>query len=140
MNINFKLIPSEKLSAIIPLVKFLNQDLSSEQIMERFQKISQSNYKCLGVWDYDKLVGICGLWEGTKFWCGYFLELDNVVFLPEYRNQGIGQKMMGWIENYAVQKKYDVIVLDAYVTNTSSHRFYERFGFKPLGYHFVKKI
>ena len=42
--------------------------------------------------------------------------------------------MTDWIERYA----REVLVLDAYVTNHRVHVFYERNGFRIVGYHFVK--
>ena len=31
-------------------------------------------------------------------------------------------------------------MLDAYLENTKAHNLYKKYGFKPEGYHFIKKI
>ncbi|WP_235826627.1 GNAT family N-acetyltransferase [Acidithiobacillus ferridurans] len=44
---------------------------------------------------------MAGIWLGTRFWCGRYLDVDNVIVDPQYRGVGIGQQLMDWVENYA---------------------------------------
>ena len=40
-------------------------------------------------------------------------------------DDGIGQQLMNWVENYVRQQRCEIMVLDAYVTNQAVRRFYE---------------
>jgi ribosomal-protein-alanine N-acetyltransferase len=72
---------------------------------------------------------------------GYFIlicykksiRIYSIALLPEYRNRGIGGKMLSFIIKLAVFLKKYKIVLEVRTSNKSK-TLYERFGFK------VKKI
>src|SRR6266487_3321445 len=98
-----KLIPKENIKSIIPLASLLN-GLAEKLLAERLEMMMELNYECLGVYDKDKLIGICGLWTLVKLYNGKHLEPDNVIIHPDYRNKGIGEMMMAWIDNYAKEQ------------------------------------
>jgi GNAT superfamily N-acetyltransferase len=64
----------------------------------------EKGYECVGVYDGNKMIGICGMWILTKYYVGRHIEPDNVMILPEYRGQGIGEKMMEWVYEYGRSK------------------------------------
>lgn len=49
---------------------------------------------------------------------------------PEYRNLGIGSKMLGYCENELIQKSYIFLTLNVAKENTAAIRLYQRKGFK----------
>lgn len=142
-----RLIPSENIKSIIPLVQLLN-GIDETILFERLEVMLQNNYQCVGVYDTsaslstskEKLIGICGLWILTKFYIGKHLEPDNVIILPEYRNKGVGELMMAWIDNYAKEQNCDAIELNAYIENAKGVEFWKKTGFYVRGHHFQKLI
>ena len=66
--------------------------------------------------------------------------VENVVFLPEARNQGAGEALMLWLENLARELGCEMLTLDAYARNERARAFYERIGYDPRGVHFVKEL
>ena len=140
------LIPEKDIKSIIPLVTLLNPGVDQSILMGRLEQMMNNNYQCLGVYDTsaslstgnDKLIGICGLWTLTKFYIGKHLEPDNVVILPEYRNKGIGELMMAWIDNYAKEQNCNSIELNAYIENTKGNEFWKKTGYHIRGHHFQK--
>ncbi len=139
-TIDFKFIPSENILQILPLVKQLNKSTSNEVLTERIQEMSTQNYKCIGIFLKDQLIGISGLWFLTRHYCGKTIEPDHVIISKEYRNKGFGKKLFEWIYNYAQNIGYEATELNTYIENTKSHRFYENEGYKKLGYHYLKKF
>lgn len=142
-----RLILSENIKSIIPLVQLLN-GVDETLLLQRLEVMMQSNYQCVGVYDTsaslstsnEKLIGICGLWTLTKFYIGKHLEPDNVIILPEYRNKGVGELMMTWIDNYAKEQNCDAIELNAYIENTKGLEFWKKTGFYIRGHHFQKLV
>lgn len=142
-----RLIPEQNIKSIIPLVHLLN-GVDETILLQRLEEMMKSNYKCVGVYDTsaslstskEKLVGVCGIWTLTKFYIGKHLEPDNVVIDPEYRNKGIGELMMAWVENYAKEQNCDAIELNAYVENTKGLEFWKKLGFYVRGHHFQKLV
>ena len=80
------------------------------------------------------------MWFCTRHYSGRSIEIDHVVVDKIYRGQGIGQKMIQWIEQYASSKGYETIELNTYIDNELSHKFYQKQAYKKLGYHFLKSL
>ena len=100
----------------------------------------QQNYQCIGVFDDEKLIGICGIWILIKYYVGKHIELDNIVILPEYQNKNIGTELMAWIELYAKENNCVASELNCYVGNEDAHRFWKKEKYELIALHFQKKL
>ena len=141
MKIVFRIIPSSDILIIIPLLRKLgSEDVSEEDLRERVLEMAQQNYECIGIYDKEKLMGICGMWFQTRHYAGKSMEVDHVIIDDTYRNHGIGGQMMEFVYNYARKKSCKWVELNTYVHNFPSHKFYYNQGFVAKGYHFVKAL
>jgi GNAT superfamily N-acetyltransferase len=136
-DIDVREVPTAALDTILDLVGRQNPKISPEQLAHRLELMAARHYRCVGAYLDGKLVGVAGIWTGCRFYCGPYIEADNVIVDPAYRNRGIGQKLMDWIHDEGRRLGCYVAGLDSYVTFTDAHRFYERMGYTKLGYHFV---
>lgn len=140
-NITFKILSSQYLPEIIPLMqKFTNNKFSDAVLTQRFSEMFSQNYECVGVFDAESLIGISGLWFSTRHYIGKSVEVDHVYIDDLYRNKGLGKQLFNWIYAYAQAKGCEGAELNTYVQNYASHKFYYNEGFEILGYHFLKKI
>jgi len=80
------------------------------------------------------------LWTLVKLYNGKHLEPDNVIIHPDYRNKGIGELMMAWIDNYAKEQNCEVIELNCYVENLKGIEFWKKTGLYIRGHHFQKLV
>lgn len=135
-----RFLESHELPSILPLIEQLNPNVTPTVLRARFESIVERNYRCVGAFIDDQLVGIAGVWTGTRFWCGDYADIDNVVVHPDYRSHKIGAQLMQWIEQWATSQSITTLVLDAYVTNSQAAKFYLREGFEIVGFHYVKKL
>lgn len=143
-----KLIPKENIKSIIPLALLLNPGMDEKTLIHRLEMMMEINYECLGVYDTaaslstsnQKLIGICGLWTLVKLYNGKHLEPDNVIIHPDYRNKGIGELMMAWIDKYAKEQNCEMIELNCYIENLKGAEFWKKTGFYVRGHHFQKLI
>ena len=140
MDITFRLLDPEELPIILPLVAILNPSLPADVLAQRLEHMRHHGYRCMGGFGNNTLVAMCGLWSGTKFYCGRYMEVDNVFVHPAQRCSGIGQRMMESVEILARKEGCDVLMLDTYVTNTRSHKFYTSQDFETIGYHMNKNL
>ncbi len=129
-----ELIEKDNLSIILPLLEALNEKLSTDVLMKEY------NYHCAGVYDGNKLIGICGLWILVKHYVGKHIEPDNVIIDQRYRNKGIGELMMQWVTDYAKTIGCEALELNCYVQNSSGLKFWMNKGYKVLGFHLQKKL
>lgn len=141
MTIKFRPIKKGEIQKIIPLLKQLNtttpEDILSKRVIEME---SYQNYECIGAFDENKLVGICGLWYSTRHYIGKSVEPDHVIIDDSYRNKNIGTLFFDWIDQYALLKGCEAVELNAHTGNRKSHKFYSKENFEIYGFHFVKVI
>ncbi|MFW0777645.1 MAG: GNAT family N-acetyltransferase [Rickettsiales bacterium] len=126
--------------SIYPLIAQINPDMTKKEFKQLLKEMLEQNYRCIAAYKGKKLVGICGMWCGTRFWCGRFIDVDNVVVDKSVRGQGVGALMMKWVEKEAKKQKANHVGADSYTKDGAAHRFYFRERFTILGYHFVRKL
>ena len=137
-KIEIKFIEKNNIEIILPLLQELNKFTSEKILKKRIEEMVCQNYKCLGIYYNEELVGICGLWFLTRHYSGKTIEPDHVIINPQFRNLGIGKKLFDFIHEYAKSIEYEAAELNTYVANTKSHNFYEKMAYKKLGFHYLK--
>ena len=139
-EIVIRLLEKNELAMILPLIQELNPGVPPDVLAQRLQDMTAQGYRCAAAFADDYCIGVAGIWLGTRFRCGRYLDVDNVIVDLQYRGTGIGQQLMDWVERYAHREGCENMVLDAYVTNDLAHKFYQRNGYQVVGYHFVKSL
>ena len=122
------------------LVRQTNPQITKAIFSARLKKMQKQGYRCIAYMQKGEMVGLCGFWHGTRFWCGDFIDLDNVVVDQKFRAKGIGKKMVAWVEAEALRLKCDQVGLDCYTTHHAAHRFYMAQNYIIKGYHFIKPL
>ena len=141
MQIKFLFLEGEKIYQILDMLQELGDHKISEQVLsERLSEMITQNYRCLGIYDNQQLVGMCGLWIQTRHYAGKSIEVDHVFIKDTHRNKGIGKKLIAYVQEYAQQQECNAIELNTYVENFPSHKFYYNLGFVARGFHFLKKF
>jgi len=71
-----------------------------------------------------------------------FVVIGGLVVDREYRNQGIGRRLLACSEEWAVQHGCSVVRLSSSTTRTAAHEFYRRVGYSILKsqYSFAKSV
>jgi len=139
-SIKFRIIQKKDILNIIPLLSKLNQKTPIELLNSRVIEMSNQNYECVGIYDDQKLIGICGLWYMTRHYLGNSVEPDHVYIDENYRGKGLGKELFVFLENYLKTKGIEAMELNTYTENRKSHKFYYNEGYEIYGYHFVKII
>jgi GNAT superfamily N-acetyltransferase len=126
--------------AIYPLIVQLNKDMTVAVFRERLSAMREKGYRCIAACEGEKILGIAGFWVGTKFWCGKYIDMDNVVVDEAARGRNIGEALVQWVLAEGRRLGCDLAGLDCYVTHHGAHRFYFRQGYRILGYHFAQEL
>lgn len=132
-----ELEPAE-LPALFPLIALLSPWVSKATFAKRLKAMQPLGYRAVGVFAGKKLIGASGFWIRTRFWCGRELDIDNFIVHPDQRGQKIGEALVQWLEQKAIEEKCELIVLDTYADSFLAHRFYQRAGFASTGFHYTK--
>lgn len=141
-SLAIRLVEADEQPQALRLLAGLNPEVKPEELERRMAEIVEKHhhYALYGAFDGDDMVAVCGAWVATKLWCGPYLEIDNIVTDPDRRSQGAGTQLMQAMEEIARKKGCQILVLDSYASNTSSHRLYHRLGYEIKGFHFVKEL
>lgn len=100
MKISFKLINKEDILTILPLLRKANTTTPHDVLKTRVLEMTQyQNYECIGVFDDNKLIGICGLWYSMRHYIGKSVEPDHVIIDEAYRGNNIGKQLFKWLYN-----------------------------------------
>jgi len=138
--IEFKLIAKEEMKVIIPFWQLLNKNIPTKVLEHRLDAMIEENYQCIGIYKEDELIGVCGIWILTKYYVGRHIEPDNLIILKPYQGQGIGERLMEWIETFAQKNDCVAGELNCYISNKSAQKFWEAQGYEAIGYHYQKKF
>ena len=139
-NFFVKPINNVDILSIIPLLRVLNDQTPDNVLKERLLEMAQQNYECIGLFDNEKLIGICGLWYSTRHYIGKSAEVDHVIIDNSYRNKGLGQFYFKWIYNFLIEKGCEATELNTFTGNRKSHKFYYNEGYEIYGFHMVKVL
>ena len=60
------------------------------------------------------------------------MEIDNIQVLEEYRNNGIGTKLMSYLVSLAISLRVINITLEVRVSNNIAINLYKKFGFREV--------
>ncbi len=133
-------IPSEQMENIIPLLQILDDKIEETVLRERLTMMKASHYKCVGIYDEERLIGVSGMWMLVKYYVGKHIEPDNVIIHPDYRGKGAGEQLVNWMHDYAINEGFDASELNCYVGNHKGVQFWIRQGYRILGFHMQKKF
>jgi GNAT superfamily N-acetyltransferase len=133
------LLPKEA-SLLFPFIRQLNPAITKTAFNQSLKEMLPLGYRCIIALDGKNPIGACGIWTANRFWCGRFMEVDNVVVDQKARSGGIGKHMMDWVEKEAKRTNCKLVIADSYTHNVASHRFYSREKYIIKGFCFVKEL
>ncbi len=140
MNIR-ELTARADIEQIYGLVHQRQVDMDLAEFNALLDDMIPAGYRCIAAFnEAGEMVGVSGFWIKSQFYCRKSIRVDNFIIDEHHRNQGIGAAMLAWLEKEGKRHGCRVALLDSYVSNHNSHKFYFREGFKILGFHFVKEI
>jgi GNAT superfamily N-acetyltransferase len=136
-----KILKQKNLEQIVRLIRQLNPNMPISELESRQSKMFEfENYKCFGLFENDKLIGISSGWITVRLYSEKQLEIDNVIIDNTIQSKGYGKIFMNEIESWAKINNCKTLELNTYVENDRSHKFYFNQGFHILGFHFQKHL
>ncbi len=92
----------------------------------------QITYKAFIVWDNNKPIALANCFDGfSSFAAKPLINIHDFVVLDGYRGQGIGQRLMIHVCDFAKDKGYCKVTLEVLKGNVPAKTVYEKSGFKP---------
>jgi ribosomal protein S18 acetylase RimI-like enzyme len=139
-QVQFLKTKTEMLEQLPILQQLYSDSFTVEKYNALLDDMLGNNYQQIIIKNQNKVLGLSGLWVGTKLWCGKYVEIDNFIVSKEYRNLKIGTLLVDEIFKFANEINANQICLDAYVDNFVAQKFYINQGFTPRGFHYIKNL
>lgn len=131
----------------LPIIKILLTDLSGHEmtdndLIDRIEMIRNSKIDKLfiGLNDDETVVGLLAfrIRENIEEVSRYG-EISAIIVDENYRNQGVGNQLIEFAENYArTLKCKGTWLVSGFGREENAHKFYTSNGYKTTGYRFVK--
>ena len=130
----FRTLTGSDLGSLLELYQQLDpkDGLSAEACEAAWKEIEKNpDIRYFGAVEDGKVVSTCyaviipNLTRGCRGIC--FIE--NVVTDREYRNRGLGSRVIGMAVGFAKERSCYKVILQSGKARTEAHRFYERTGF-----------
>jgi GNAT superfamily N-acetyltransferase len=91
----------------------------------------------------EQIVGMVGFRQVFSYEeDGFVTQISLLVTKKEYQGQGIGRALVGFAEEWTLERGSDMLYLSSGIKpeRIRAHEFYKSIGFDVTGYRFVKKL
>lgn len=120
----------------------LDIPVTDEELNNTYGKMKEDNRYSTYVAEADgKVVGLVTM--VTALAIGHptgYTKINGLGVLPEYRNMGIGRKLLEQAEQEAVRNGTRYLGLASGLTRENAHKFYEHMGYRKTSYWFRKRV
>lgn len=113
---------------IYNILRYIN---SEHEIRERLNYTLNSNEHLVLVafLSDQKVVGWIHLFEAQRIESGKFVEIGGFVVAKEYRNIGIGKKLLKAVEEWTLKKGLSKLRVHSKIEREDAKEFYSKMGF-----------
>ena len=128
--------------AMVPLMKALGYPSSETELRERMERIvANPAFKTIVAEWRGQIVGFIGLCKSYGYERnGISVRIMALVVDEQFRNKGIGTRLLRAGEAWARNDQAICVVLNSNMQRIEAHRFYEKEGYQIKGYGFFKEL
>jgi len=145
--INYQIATKKELDDLFTVHHMVTQ-MHEEMMPEIFEPIEEKdekkylttilknkNNRTILAYDKEKVIGfmVVGVKERHRTYRNtYVAEVQSIGVLPKYQKKEIGQQLMEFAKQFALEKGLPELELNVYIKNDSAMKFYKKMGLKPL--------
>ena len=111
-------------------ISLLRPHLSVQDFMKSVERMSKTLGYQLAYLDNGGIKAVAGIRISEWLHTGKYLEIEELVTLPNERSSGYGSELFDWVCDYAHSQQCNQVRLVSGVKRTDAHRFYERKGMR----------
>ncbi len=120
----------------------LRQHLDEKTYLDLVEEAHQKDmYRLYALYDGDELVAVTGFKPMITLYYGRFVWVCDLVTSEEHRSKGYGEKLLTFVENWALENGYQTVALSSGVQKKQAHRFYkEKMAYDQVSFVFKKGL
>ncbi len=137
-TLTIRFVDETEIPALLPIFAVINPSNDAPALADTLREMFGQGYRCAVAFEKGQCVGLIGIWIVTKFYIGKHVEYDNFFVRPHRRRQGIGRRMLAFVDSYARQQGCVAAELSCDIGEISSREFWTHLGFGVEGYRYRK--
>ena len=122
----------EDSQSVRDLSKQFGYDLSTEETMNQIKSVNLMEDHCafVAIIEDEKIVGWTHAFIATRIETKSFVEIGGLVVDENFRNKGIGKKLIDRIKEWCVDKGISLLRVRCNKKRVEAHKFYSKIGFE----------
>ncbi|TLU67484.1 GNAT family N-acetyltransferase [Thalassotalea litorea] len=130
----------EFLHDVAQIMLTLRSQYTEKSLMDTIKVQMQSGYQIAVLVADEKPVTLAGFILSYKLAWKKHIYLDDLVTDEKVRGRGYGQKMLNWLQEYAIEQGCEQLHLDSGVQRFLAHKLYLNQGFNIASHHFSQLL
>ncbi|WP_193161908.1 GNAT family N-acetyltransferase [Microbulbifer hainanensis] len=122
--------------AVLEVLLQLRTGYDAESLSAQIKKQESNGYQVIYVKSSAGVLAVAGFVVGEKLAWGKHIYIDDLVTSASHRSSGVGEFLIRWLKDYALEIGCEQIHLDSGVQRFPAHKFYLREGFNIASHHF----
>ncbi len=120
----------------------LRQHLDEKTYLDLVEEAHQKDmYRLYALYDEDELVAVTGFKPMITLYYGRFVWVCDLVTSEQHRSKGYGEKLLTFVENWALENGYQTVALSSGVQKKQAHRFYKgKMAYDQVSFVFKKGL
>ena len=110
-------------------ILFADSPCSMGQFKEEFKGVPRTHFFTVAVDDDNQIIGYAGVMVPAP---GVEADVLTVGVLPEHRKAGIGKAFMAELENWAIDKESNAMMLEVGIDNATAINMYKQLGYQQI--------
>ncbi|WP_098442618.1 GNAT family N-acetyltransferase [Bacillus sp. es.036] len=120
----------------------LRQHLDEKTYLDLVEEANQKDmYRLYALYDENELVAVTGFKPMITLYYGRFVWVCDLVTSEQHRSKGYGEKLLTFVENWALENGYQSVALSSGVQKKEAHRFYkEKMSYDQVSFVFKRGL
>ncbi|WP_067727415.1 GNAT family N-acetyltransferase [Oceanobacillus damuensis] len=137
-----ELLSKDEIIEAYPIMRQLRTHLDENTYLELVMDAKEKDsYKIFALVDAGKIVAVTGFKPMITLYYGRFVWVCDLVTEKTMRSKGYGEKLLGYVHEWAMENNYESIALSSGLQRTDAHRFYEdRMNYEKVSYVFKTSL
>ena len=125
-----------------PIMKQLRTHLDQNNYLELVTEAQEKDsYKMFALLNTGEIIAVIGFKPMITLYYGKFVWVCDLVTDSNRRSKGYGDKLLTFVQEWAIENHYESVALSSGLQRTDAHRFYEeKMGYDKVSFVFKKNL
>lgn len=124
------------------IMKELRSHLDEKEYLALVEEAQRKDmYRLFALYEGNEIVAVTGFKPMITLYYGRFVWVCDLVTSEQHRSKGHGEKLLSFVEGWAIENGYGTVALSSGIAKAEAHRFYqEKMAYDQVSYVFKKVL